>query len=91
MLIKWEDLLPGDVIRFTMGAEKFYKRFAPLWAKEWCNKYLIIKEININSSIISITFYNGNNKWIDKITLNGYDYEDIYQNGPLLEIISLIN
>ena len=79
MIMLWEDLLPGDKIRFTREARKRY------YNDEMCFKILEISKVDCFSNKIQICFKNGPNPIT--INKNGTFYFDDF---VLFEIVELM-
>lgn len=90
MLMKWEDLEPGDVVRFTDEIIAFYESSYPSWASLVKNENFVVGSIE--------------NQYCDHVKLNllkygkfiyikfdGTPYKGFqdYLSGPILEIVSL--
>ena len=87
MLMLWEDLLPGDVVRFSKEIEEYYRDSAPEWVRDVCNKNHKVLEVIIDNSLIKIKIDKDNHFKFYAINLNGWP---IWNNCcNLFEIVSL--
>lgn len=89
MLMKWTDLLPGDVIRFTKETEMFWRAYARPWVDTWCGRDLtIISVANLEDYIELTVNMNGGTFYL---TQNGNAASgfDGYR-GILFEVVKLI-
>ena len=88
MLMKWEDLMPGDVVRIAKEAKEYWKNKSVddniYWVKRYCNKNHIV--IDIKKSIGWIEVKTSLGRFY--IENNGIELYSSY-DGPLFEIVSL--
>jgi len=80
MLMLWEDLMPGDVVRFSKGARERYGYDDYFPEKLIIENVIIIPNMEIKIVINGVSFY---------INFDGTDADRIFLNGPLFEIVSL--
>lgn len=84
MLMLWEDLEVGDVIRIKDELKYLYKDLYPSWVEAWCGINLEIYKIEIEDQI---KIYFDSHYYV-KINKDGTAYWDRYDGTPL-EIVAL--
>lgn len=96
MLMKWNDLIPGDIIEYTDDyIEKVCPRLTGLWKT---NRVFIIREISSydkENKILRIRFKSATSKDVfygtfpmEIETGADFDFKHLY-NGPAFKIIKL--
>ena len=93
MLMLWEDLMPGDVVRFTKEVEEFYKISYNWWVKLWCcNKDLEVKKVLYMANKFMISICNGYENINIHIKLDGSDYNwSLYNYHPILQVFNIVS
>ena len=90
MLMKWEDLEPGDILRFTKEACECYKVGAPEWYRVSHNVDLRIGAVEIieenNDSKIKISFSNYTFYSFLIIDRNGFCWRSSF---PIFKVVGL--
>lgn len=88
MLMKYTDLEPGDVVRYSKDVIKHFERNYYDWANEKRNKIFEVKSVVNHEYYISIALSAGGG-YLD-LNSDGSAYIDFSGfDGPILEIVSL--
>lgn len=83
MLMKWEDLSPGDVVKINdeIGKKYIDNQRHESFVKEFCFKELIVKEIVIYDKEIKVKICNSDGK-LFPVFMNRETYKEIWSLFP---------